>query len=57
MVTKRLTALTALAMITTVVVIDLATSASLNPYRAPPTVALGSGQPASGAHCAAQPGQ
>lgn len=35
---------------------DLATSAPLDPYRAPPLVALGSGQAAGGAHCSALPG-
>lgn len=34
---------------------DLAASAPLNPYRSPPLLALGSGQAAGGAHCAAVP--
>lgn len=38
------------------VAFDLARSAPLNPYGAPPLLALGSGQAASGAHCAALPG-
>ncbi len=36
-----------------VVAADLAASEPLNPFRAPPLLALGSGQAASGAHCAA----
>lgn len=53
MLTRRLTALIALALIAGVVLADLATSAPFNPYRAPPAIALGSGQAAGGAHCAA----
>jgi len=56
MVTRGLSALVALALIAAVVVTDLATSAPLDPFRAPPAIALGSGQAASGAHCAALPG-
>jgi hypothetical protein len=32
---------------------DLATSEPINPFAAPPPLAFGSGQAASGAHCAA----
>ncbi len=35
---------------------DLSHSAPLDPFRAPAILALGSGQAASGAHCAAIPG-
>ena len=35
---------------------DLAASEPLNPFRAPPLLALGSGQVAAGAHCTAVPG-
>jgi hypothetical protein len=55
MSTRRLTAITALALIAGVVLADLATSAPLDPFRAPPAIALGSGQAAAGAHCAALP--
>ena len=37
--------------------LDLAASEPLNPFRSPPLLALGSGQVAGGAHCAAVPGQ
>ncbi len=36
-----------------VLALDTGVSAPLNPFAAPPPVALGSGQAASGAHCAA----
>ncbi len=35
--------------------LDYANSAPLNPYNAPPLLALGSGLAATGAHCAAPP--
>jgi hypothetical protein len=35
---------------------DIAASKPLNPFTAPPLLALGSGQAAGGAHCAAVPG-
>lgn len=35
---------------------DLSHSAPLDPFRAPAILTLGSGQAASGAHCAAAPG-
>ncbi len=38
-----------------IVLADLAVSAPLNPFKAPPLFALGSGQAATGAHCAAPP--
>lgn len=37
--------------------LDLAASEPLNPFRSPPLLALGSGQVAGGAHCAAVPEQ
>ncbi|MEI4232875.1 hypothetical protein [Roseovarius sp. D22-M7] len=40
-----------------VIALDLAQSTPLNPYTAPPMLALGSGLAASGAHCAAPPPQ
>ncbi|MCU0900378.1 MAG: hypothetical protein MUC82_07780 [Cypionkella sp.] len=57
MATRRLTAFAALGLTAVVVLTDLATSAPLDPFRAPPAIALGSGQATSGAHCAALPGQ
>lgn len=57
MMTRRLTASACIALVTAIVAMDLATSAPLDPYRAPPAVALGSGQATGGAHCAALPGQ
>lgn len=37
------------------IALDQAQSAPLNPYTAPPMVALGSGLAATGGHCAAPP--
>lgn len=37
------------------IVLDQSQSAPLNPYTAPPMLALGSGLAPSGAHCAAPP--
>lgn len=56
MLTRRVTATAALALIGALVLGDLATSAPLDPFRAPPAIALGSGLAAGGAHCAALPG-
>ncbi|MFV0491954.1 MAG: hypothetical protein ACK5M4_09055 [Pseudorhodobacter sp.] len=38
-----------------IVAADLGASTRLNPYAAPPLLALGSGLAASGAHCSAPP--
>ncbi|WP_238548043.1 hypothetical protein [Meridianimarinicoccus roseus] len=54
--TRRLTAGLALALVATVLLLDLAAGSVPNPYRAPALLALGSGQVASGGHCAALPG-
>ncbi len=43
-------------VIVALLVFDLSHSAPLDPFRAPALLALGSGQAASGAHCAAAPG-
>jgi hypothetical protein len=43
-------------MIGALLAFDLGHSAPLDPFRAPPILALGSGHAASGAHCAAAPG-
>lgn len=53
--TRRLIAVLALALVVGVLLLDLRQSAPLDPFRAPPMLALGSGQAASGAHCAALP--
>lgn len=53
--TRRLTASLALALIGVLLVFDLSTSAAPNPFKAPPAVALRSGQAAAGAHCSALP--
>lgn len=45
-----------LAALAGLLAFDLATSLPLDPFAAPPLLALGSGQAASGAHCAALPG-
>jgi hypothetical protein len=54
--TRHLTAGLAVAFIAAVVLGDLVGGADLNPYRAPPALALGSGQASAGGHCAALPG-
>lgn len=55
MVTRRLTATLAMALVAGVILIDLGQSAPLDPFKAPPPIALGSGLAAGGAHCAALP--
>ena len=52
--TRAAIALAALATLAGLVAFDVATAA-LNPYRAPPMIALGSGAAPQGAHCAALP--
>jgi hypothetical protein len=52
--TRRLTAGIALALLAALTAFDVATS-ELDPFAAPPALALGSGQSVSGAHCAALP--
>lgn len=53
--TRRTTAALALGLIAALVGLDTIGSAPPNLYRAPPLLALGSGQAAVGAHCAALP--
>lgn len=53
--TRRVAAIVALAMIAGLISLDLASSEAPDPFAAPPLFALGSGQGASGAHCAALP--
>ena len=43
------------AGVSVLIVLDHAQSDPLNPYTAPPMVALGSGLAATGGHCAAPP--
>lgn len=54
MTTRRVTAGLAVAFLLALTAFDLVT-AELDPYRAPPLFALGSGQAAGGAHCAGLP--
>ncbi len=56
MMTRHLIAIMALGGVAVIIAADLATSAPLDPFRAPAAIALGSGQAAGGAHCAALPG-
>jgi hypothetical protein len=53
--TRRFTALVAIGLLALMVALDLGASAPLDPFRAPPLLALGSGLAAGGAHCAALP--
>lgn len=53
--TRRVTMLAVAVMVGGLILFDLSASAAPNPFRAPPLLALGSGQAASGAHCAALP--
>ena len=55
--TRRLTAILIVALVAGVVALDIGQSAALDPYDAPPLIALGSGQAASGALCSALPGR
>lgn len=52
--TRRFTAAIALALLGGLIVFDQATAA-LNPYKAPPIIALGSGVVATGGFCGALP--
>ncbi len=53
---RRIVALGVVGALLLVVAGDLWAGGTLNPYQAPPLMALGSGQAAGGAHCAALPG-
>ncbi len=48
--------ITLFVMIGALLAFDHSHSAPLDPFRAPAILALGSGEAASGAHCAAAPG-
>lgn len=52
---RAVIAIAVLCGVTGITLADLSASAPLNPFVAPPLLALGSGQAASGAHCAAPP--
>ena len=52
--TRRITGLLALSLILGVILFDLST-AQVNPYRAPPIIALGSGVASAGGFCGALP--
>ncbi|MCU0817259.1 MAG: hypothetical protein MUF74_12605 [Cypionkella sp.] len=53
--TRRITAALVVLFLLGLLALDQAQSRPLNPYAAPPLLALGSGQAAGGAHCAALP--
>jgi hypothetical protein len=53
--TRRVTMLAVAVMVAALIAFDLAASAPPNPFKAPPLLALGSGQAAGRAHCAALP--
>ena len=53
--TRRVTMLAVVLLIGGLILFDLRVSADPNPFHAPPLLALGSGQAAGGAHCAALP--
>lgn len=53
--TRRVTMLAVALMVAGLIAFDLSASAAPNPFRAPPLLALGSGQAATGAYCAALP--
>ncbi|SER70593.1 hypothetical protein SAMN04490244_102219 [Tranquillimonas rosea] len=55
--TRKLCALATCVLFAALLAFDLSASEPPNPYQAPPLVALGSGQAAGGAHCAALPSQ
>jgi hypothetical protein len=53
--TRRVTMAAVALMLAGLIAFDLAASAPVNPFKAPPLFALGSGQASGGAHCAALP--
>jgi hypothetical protein len=53
--TRRVTMLAVAVMLAGLIAFDLAASEPANPFKAPPLLALGSGQASGGAHCAAVP--
>lgn len=53
--TRKLTAACTVLLLLGLLMLDRATSEPLNPYQAPPMIALGSGVANTGAHCASLP--
>ena len=53
--TRKLTVILVFAAMAGLLSLDLAQSAPPDPFKAPPALALGSGQAGAGAHCAALP--
>jgi hypothetical protein len=53
--TRAVVMAAAALMVAGLLMLDATVSAAPNPFRAPPLLALGSGQAAGGAHCAALP--
>lgn len=53
--TRRITMAAAALLTGALIAFDLSVSATPNPFQAPPLLALGSGQAAGTAHCAAPP--
>lgn len=53
--TRKPIAMLTVLLVAALLAFDLAVSAPLDPFKAPPILALGSGAPAGGAHCAALP--
>ena len=53
--TRRATASGVMALLAALLALDVVTSAPLDPFAAPALLALGSGEAASGALCAALP--
>jgi hypothetical protein len=48
---RTLVAVTVVSLILALVIADLSRSGGIDPFSAPPPLALGSGQAPSGAHC------
>jgi hypothetical protein len=55
MMTRKLTVALVFVLLAGLLALDAAQSRPLDPFKAPPMLALGSGQAGAGAHCAALP--
>lgn len=55
MQTRKLTVTLVFASLAGLLLLDMASSQPLDPFKAPAVLALGSGQAGAGAHCAALP--
>jgi hypothetical protein len=55
MLSRKFTVVFVFAMLAGLLLMDHVQSQSLNPFKAPAVLALGSGQAGAGAHCAALP--